>query len=117
MEKCKIIFDKWIKIIELEEGTIFQFDYMKYSDWERRFTNSIQESGKLEFEHVGMFGHKRVINTRMLKEIYYDGDLKGFYANMKEIYAIACLNKIEKGNVKYKNERKKIQEWIDMDEG
>lgn len=116
-EKCKIIFDKWIKIIELEEGTIFQFDSMKYSDWERRFTNSIQESGKLEFEHVGMFGNKRVINTRMLKEIYYDGDLKGFYANMKEIYAIACLNKIEKGNVKYKNEGKKIQEWIDMDEG
>lgn len=115
-EKCKIIFDKWIKIIELDEGTIFQFDTMKYSDWERRFTNSIQESGKLEFEQVGMFGQKRVINTEMLKEIYYDGDLKGFFANMKEIYALACLNKIEKGNVKYKNDRIKIQEWIDMDE-
>ena len=115
-EKCKIIFDKWIKIIELDEGTIFQFDTMKYSDWERRFTNSIQESGKLEFEQVGMFGQKRVINTEMLKEIYYDGDLKGFFANMKEIYALACLNKIEKGNVKYKNDRIKIQEWVDMDE-
>ncbi len=115
-EKCNVIFDKWIKIIELDEGNIFQFDRMKYSDWERRFTNSIQESGKLEFEQISMFGHKRVINTKMLKEIHYDGDFKGFYANMKEIYALACLNKIGRGNVKYKNDRKKIQEWIDMDE-
>lgn len=115
-EKCNIIFDKWVKIIELDEGNIFSFDSMKNINWESRFTNSIQESQKLEFEEVGMFGHKRVINTKMLKEIYYDGDFRGFYVNPKEIYAIACLNRIEKGTVRYKNDKNKIQEWIDIDE-
>lgn len=115
-EKSNIIFDKWIKIIELDEGNILKFDSMKNINWESRFTNSIQESQKLEFEETGMFGHKRVINTKMLKEIYYDGDFRGFYVNPKEIFAIACLNRIQIGTIRYKNDKNKIQEWVDMDE-
>lgn len=115
-ERANTIFDKWIKIIELDEGNIFKFDSMKNINWESRFTNSIQESQKLEFEEIGMFGNKRVINTKMLKEIYYDGDFRGFYVNPKEIFAIACLNKMQIGTIRYKNDKNKIQEWVDMDE-
>lgn len=115
-EKSNVIFDKWIKIIELDEGNILNFDSMKNINWESRFTNSIQKSEKLEFEEVGMFGHKRVINTKMLMKMYYDGEFRGFYVNPKEIFAIACLNRMQIGTITYKNDKNKIQEWVDMDE-
>ena len=81
---------------------------------ELRFRNTIEKSNKLKFENIGPFGYKKIINTKNLENLYYD-DTSGISADMREIFAIACLNKYLDQKDLYKSRRIKIEKWEEME--
>ena len=79
-----------------------------------RFRNTIEKSNKLKFKNIGPFGYKKIINTKNLENLYYD-DTSGISADMREIFAIACLNKYLDQKDLYKSRRIKIEKWEEME--
>ena len=80
-----------------------------------RFRNAIENSNKLKFKSVGPFGQKKIINTKNLEKIYYS-ETSGISADMREIFAIACLNKYLEQDDKYSSERMILKEWEEENE-
>ena len=104
---------RWKNIISWLVNDFWNIGNIDSTNREMRFFNAIKKSQKLKFENVGPFGHQKVINTKNLEQIYYD-DLKGLSADMREIFAIACLNKYLDSENKYKSDRMRIEEWEEM---
>ena len=69
---------------------------------------------KIKFKNIGPFGYKKIINTKNLENLYYD-DTSGISADMREIFAIACLNKYLDQKDLYKSRRIKIEKWKEME--
>lgn len=85
------------------------------TNMELRFRDAIEKSNKLKFENIGPFGYKKIINTKNLEELYYD-DISGISVDMREIFAIACLNKYLEPGDKYITKRMKLKEWKEENE-
>ena len=80
-----------------------------------RFRDTIEKANKLKFENIGPFGYKKIINTKNLEKLYYD-DTSGISADMREIFAIACLNKYLDQKDIYKSRRIKIEKWEEKED-
>ncbi len=104
---------RWKNIINWLVNDFWNIGNIDSTNKETRFCNIIEKSQKLKFENIGPFGYKKVINTKNLEQIYYD-DMRGLSADMREIFAIACLNKYLDFNDKYKSTRMRIEEWEEM---
>lgn len=85
------------------------------TNMEMRFREAIEQSNKLKFEYIGPFGHKKIVNTKNLEKLYYD-DTLGISSDMREIFAIACLNKYLDPNDIYTTKRMKLKEWEEENE-
>lgn len=116
-EKTKNIeqLKRWCSIIDFIVNGFPFMSLIDVSNMERRFSDAIETSNKLEFENVGPSGHKKVVNSTNLEQLYYD-KMGGFSQDMREIYAIATLNKYLPPNNKYKTRNLKIKEWKDLNE-
>ena len=80
-----------------------------------RFRDTIEKANKLKFENIGPFGYKKIINTKNLEKLYYN-DTSGISADMREIFAIACLNKYLDQKDIYQSRRIKIEKWEEMED-
>ena len=105
---------RWKDIIAVVSKNFGFLHMIDITNMNLRFKEAINGSGKLEYENVGMFGHKRVINSQNLAMLYYDDT--GFSVEMREIYAIATLNRYLPISERYESKRLKIKEWIDLND-
>lgn len=106
---------KWKEIIGVLVNDFWYIESIDYTNKEIRFRNTIEKSQKLKFKYVGPFGNKIVINTKNLEKMYYS-DIDGLSIDVREIFAIACLNKHLDSKDKYKSKKMRIEEWIEIND-
>ena len=106
---------KWKEIIRLLVNDFWYIESIDYTNKEIRFRDTIEKSQKLKFKYVGPFENKIVINTKNLEKMYYS-DIDGLSIDVREIFAIACLNKHLDSKDKYKSKKMRIEEWIEIND-
>lgn len=104
---------KWCDIIEVLNDCNRPYLNIDVADKEKRFNAVISKSNKLKFVQEGNFKYKKISNTINLEKITYD-ELSGLSVDMREIFAIACLNQYLSDGDKYRSRFLKIEEWEEM---